>query len=132
MKKFVAVISILALLFCHVSAFAEGIDLENMETQELIDLQAEIQKLLLERDPMNNAILYPGDYLVGEDIEAGSYLIQSIDSDEWSDLCVDINDGETGENLKFQVIRDGKMAQFRLEEGQILVITNAIGSLIKH
>lgn len=132
MKKFVAVISILALLFCLVSGFAEGIDLENMETQELIDLQAEIQRLLLERDPMNNAILYPGDYLVGEDIEAGSYFIQSIDSDEWSDLCVDVNDSETGENLKFQVIRDGKMAQFRLEEGQILVITNAIGSLIKH
>ena len=132
MKKFVAVISILALLFCLVSASAEEIDLESMETQELIDLQAEIQKLLLERDPMNSAILYPGKYSVGEDVEPGSYFIQSIDSDEWSDLCIQINDGVTEEKIEFQVIRDGKMAQFRLEDGQIMVVSNATGALIKH
>lgn len=132
MKKFVAVISILALLFCLVSGFAEGIDLESMDTQELIDLQAEIQKLLAERDPLNNALLYPGKYLVGEDIEPGSYFIQSVDSSEYSDLCVQINDSNTGEKLEFQAIRDNKMAQFRLEDGQIVEIFNAVGALIKH
>lgn len=132
MKKFVVVISILALLFCLVFAFAEGIDLESMDTQELIDLQAEIQKLLAEKDPLNNALLYPGKYLVGEDIEPGSYFIQSVDSSEYSDLCVQINDGDTGEKLEFQAIRDNKMAQFRLEDGQIVEIFNAVGALIKH
>ena len=57
MKKFIAVISILALLFCLASAFAEGIDLENMTTDELVALQIQVQDELYKRDRFMNCFL---------------------------------------------------------------------------
>ena len=129
MKKFVAIISILALLFCLVSAFAEGIDLEKMETQDLLDLQMDVQRILLERDPMNSCFLYPGEYLIGRDFEPGSYYVECLNSENYG-YIVAIDDPETGNRVAFNQFEEGDIYHFLFEDGMKVVVFHGVGSLI--
>lgn len=131
MKKFVAVISILALLFCLVSAFAEGIDLENMTTDELVALQIQVQDELYKRDRFMNCFLNPGEYIIGEDIEPGDYLIHCVDSDFASGCILDAIDIETSADV-IRAVRIKKDALYRanLSSGTLLRMRGGVIELL--
>lgn len=80
MKRIIVVTSIILLVFCFVSAIAEGIDLEAMSTDDLVQLQIKIQDELYKRDRFMDCFLNPGEYIVGEDIEPGDYLVHCVDT----------------------------------------------------
>lgn len=131
MKKFVAVISILALLFCLFSAFAEGIDLENMTTDELVALQIRVQDELYKRDRFMNCFLNPGEYVAGEDFEAGDYLIHCIESDHRKGCLVDAVDQETGDEIiHLVVIKPDGLYRAKLPNGAVLRMRDGIIELL--
>lgn len=73
-------ILILALfVFVGFSGHAEGIDLDSMSTFELFELQFEIQEKLYSIDPASGFILFPGSYVVGRDLKAGTYVFKVVE-----------------------------------------------------
>lgn len=80
MKKFIAVISILALLFCLVSGFAEGIDLKSLTDDELTNLSDLIREEMFSRGIIFEVTFPAGKYIVGKDILAGDYdiIVQGV------------------------------------------------------
>ena len=132
MKKFVAVISILLLLFCHFSAFGEEIDLSAMTTDELINLQIKIQDELYTRDRFMDCFLYQGDYYIGEDIEPGDYLIHCIETDDRLRCYVGADFIDTEESV-FHTMRmeEDDLLRVKLPEGVILHIVSGVVELLE-
>lgn len=77
MKKFLAIL--LVFVFFSSFSFAESIDLESMSEFELIELQHSIQERLYEIDNHREFVLYPGVYVIGEDLEAGQYVFSVLE-----------------------------------------------------
>jgi len=131
MKKFVAVISILALLFCLISATAEEIDLESMTTDELVELQIKVQDELYKRDRFMNCFLNPGEYVVGEDFEAGDYLIHCVEAFRTSGCKIDAIDSETKEQvIHYMSIKPDGLYRAKLENGVILRMLDGVIELL--
>ena len=78
MKKFVAVISILLLLFCHFSAISEEIDLESLNDEELSELSNRIRQEMSDRGIVFEEDFPFGKYIVGQDIRAGIYTLKFV------------------------------------------------------
>lgn len=130
MKKFIAVISILALLFCLVSAFAEGIDLTSMSKQELIELEIAIKEELAQRDPFSEIVLYPGKYVVGKDMLASDYIFHGLDNNK-QEAYIFIRDSETDKTISKGHVKPGENMRFELEEGIYVQIDDAPVILIE-
>ena len=78
MKKFVAVISILLLLFCHFWAVGEEIDLSALSDIELSELLTRALEEISNRENFTADMYWPGTYVCGEDFVAGTYLIENV------------------------------------------------------
>ncbi len=84
MKKLVCLfvtIMCLGLVFQAVMA-EESVNLDGMSVEGLLTLKKEITKKLFERDGL--VILPNGEYVVGRDIESGSYLITFFENEKSS------------------------------------------------
>ncbi len=84
MKKLVCLfvtIMCLGLVFQTVIA-EEAVDLDGMSVEGLLTLKKEITNKLFERDGL--VILPNGEYVVGRDIESGSYLITFFENEKSS------------------------------------------------
>ena len=77
MKKFVSTLFLLVLLLNTCAAFAE-LDLSLYSNDELIALETAIQAEKIERGIAKSATLYAGVYVIGEDIPAGVYSIETL------------------------------------------------------
>lgn len=82
MKKIVALFLVFLLLFSF--AFAE-IDISSLSDEDLLALKEDVEEEISERGLIESLILYPGEYLVGRDIEAGGYLMESGSKSEKED-----------------------------------------------
>lgn len=72
MKRFLLVLVTLSLFVT--CAFAEGVDLEGMATDELVALRDAVNAELAKRNFAEREVLVPaGTYIIGEDIPAGNY-----------------------------------------------------------
>ena len=76
MKRLIAIIMTIAMLFSFVPALAD-VDLSDMTTDELIALHEQVQLMLFEQ--MKSVTVPQGIWLVGKDIPAGTYLIRCAD-----------------------------------------------------
>ena len=131
MKKVLVSISILLLVFWCFSALAEGIDLSEMTTDELIDLQIRIQDELYTRDRFMDCFLYPGDYVIGEDIEPGDYLIHCVPGEKYytSHIYADMLD--TGKTVvQFRRIEQDGLVRANLPEGSVLHLADGVIELL--
>lgn len=79
MRKIVPLI-IALLLVSIVTANADGIDLSGMSDSEITRLYESVLQEMLDRGITKNGDLAEGNYVVGQDIRAGSYNFTSIDS----------------------------------------------------
>ena len=131
MKRFIAVISILLLVFWSFSALGEGIDLSSMSEQELYELDIAIKEELASRDEFSEVILYPGDYSIGSDIPSGDYIIHSLDNNDKQVWVYLVEAGTIDSILTRGVIEPGDNLRFLLEEPNCFRIVNGAVILIE-
>ena len=73
MKKF---LGLLLTIFLLVPVFANAeVDVKGLSTEELLALRVSIADELMARGEMKSANVPAGEYVIGEDIPAGSYSI---------------------------------------------------------
>lgn len=56
-------------------SLAENLDFSNMSTDELLEMRKNIDSEIASRVYDDVSIIYPGTYIVGRDLEAGSYVL---------------------------------------------------------
>lgn len=56
-------------------SLAENLDFSNMSTDELLEMRENIDSEIGSRVYDDVSIIYPGTYIVGRDLKAGSYLL---------------------------------------------------------
>lgn len=71
-------ILVFVLLGAIAIACAEEIDLNSYSVDELINLKIAVDQELIERNRTDLSYLFPGTYVVGEDIEPGRYSLRCI------------------------------------------------------
>lgn len=114
MKKLFSVI----LLVCMIPVFAFAADLSDLSFDELIKLRDEINAEIVSRPEWKETEIPAGQWIVGEDIPAGSYSI-SVDGKQslvqiWKKA---VNDYVGG--LLFNEIIKDKYGRIKLEAGWI-------------
>lgn len=117
MKRFFVVL--VALFLFVTCAFAEGIDLESMTTDELVALRDAVNAELVKRNFAEKEVIVPaGTYIIGEDIPAGCYTLCSTD-----DLVrIDIT-GEKGVYAGHVLTKGEIVGKQPLEEGWTIKIS---------
>lgn len=122
MKRFL--VFLVALSLFVTCAFAEGIDLEGMTTDDLVALQAAVNAELAKRNFAEKEVIVPaGTYIIGEDIPAGCYTLCSTD-----DLVrIDITGGK-GVYAGHVLTKGELVGKQPLEEGW--TITIAYGAVV--
>lgn len=115
MKKFLGFL--LAVLLLPVFASAE-VDVKALSTEELLALRVSIVDELMARGEMKSANVPAGEYVVGEDIPAGSY---SITTDQ---LLVTIVIGDY--DGMYVVSPDSPVGKLTLKAGDKIQITGKI------
>lgn len=138
MKK-IALILTLLLLFSGFS-LAEGIDLNGMTFDELVELEIQVQKAIIEAQPYSPTVFYPGTYTVGEDFDPGFYLIVPIKQSDtkWDNDFYDVfvySSKEAHDNRElaetWRSLHIDSPERFLLAEGNLVLLQNAVFSLIR-
>ena len=129
-----------AVLFSLTSCFSEGIDLDSLSETELVDLQFAVQSKIFELDPLSNLVFYPGHYIVGKDIEPGTYLImpiKNVDS-KWDQDFFDVyvyESKEARDNSESAIDHHGlhydSPYKMTLEEGNFVSLSYAVYTMTK-
>ena len=140
MKRVLCLVVFFVLCFAGHTYALELIDLDSLSEYELFELQAEIQDKIFEIDPNARCFMYSGVYIVGEDIDPGSYVVKLVDPNERNPVCyIDIWKG-TDYNSHIE-LREGQiqfypddlsfMAQVNLHSGTSFEIHNGVYQFIK-
>ncbi len=86
MKKLVCILLMGVIFVFFSSAFATEIDLSGMTYAELIDLQAKIQRAIMETEEWQEVNVPAGLYRVGVDIPAGKWNVSMIN--KWARIKI--------------------------------------------
>lgn len=133
MKKFGIAIAVL-MCFVLSTCFAEGLDLESMTLDQLVDLRNEIQEAIDSRAHGESKQVYSGYYTAGSDIPVGSYQVTyECESEEealyvtfisyasMDDYLAHHNDGERT-YISYEMVTEERPGHVTLDEGMILYI----------
>lgn len=122
MKK-ICLMVVAMLLVSIFSAFAEGIDLSGMTTEELINFEFRIKEELKSRDQLTDGYLYQGVYTIGEDLEEGRYVFRCEkyieNKREYGEIYLS-RSHERPQGTRMQI---GDEWSARLKEGDTLALT---------
>lgn len=126
MRRLFALVLVFLMMFCSV-ATAESIDLTALTFEELIALRQEIDMLLFASDEYKDVPVPAGDYVIGEDIPAGTY---SLDSDGYAMISVyaDASKDLMGMDACHSVGGGETVGKIELKDGQVIEIQ--MGSII--
>lgn len=123
MKKFFAMLLVALMVLGGSVASAERIDLSALSLEELIALRQEIDLLIFGSDAYKNVAVPAGDYVVGEDIPAGTYTLESegygmisVYADASKDImgmkaCHSVGGGETVGKIE---LVDGQLVEIQM------------------
>ena len=78
MRRLTSLFLIVLMILCG-NAYAEQADVKGLTLDELVELRNLIDAEIRTRFAGSSAVLYPAEYLVGEHIPAGQYLITGIE-----------------------------------------------------
>ena len=128
MKKYVFLI-VAMLLISIVAVHAEGIDLSGMTTEELYALNLAIVDEISSRGQDNEYCFFPGEYIIGEEIDPGRYVFTCIritgsDGYGFIDLRKDPNDNNS--TLDIEKLEGGDIYSMNLSEGNLLKVDRII------
>ena len=140
MSKFLSLV--LVLFICAgFSGIAESIDLDSMSAYELFELQLKVQEKLYEVDPASGFILYPGTYVVGRDLKAGSYIFSVVEHLEsplniaYISVYRNEEDFENLESVRELESRftpgQEDVAQYNLNDGEVIKFNYGIFQYVK-
>lgn len=120
MRRLFALILVVLMMFCS-AASAEGIDLTAMSFEELIALRQEIDLLIFASDEYKNVSVPAGEYVIGEDIPAGTY---TLDSDGMAMISVysDASKNIMGMVAAHTVGNGETVGKIELKEGNVVEI----------
>lgn len=134
MKRiFSVIVMILLISSISVSAFAKGVDVAKMTTDELLELRESINQELNTRFQTEPTKFYNGVYLVGSDIKAGKYVLsfEKKSENSWfiyvETSYADRPEVTSNEDQKLidTEYNEGETAFINLEEGMKLEISGA-------
>ncbi len=118
MKK--VLVLLLALLLVISTASAEGFNLSDMTTEELVSLRSAVNAELAARDFKEKEVsVPPGRYTVGTDIPAGVYTLTNPTTDFSSVRTYEPNGSF---DMGFQVKAEEPVGKLALVEGQTVEI----------
>ena len=116
MKRFLCFLLVVS-LFLPGIAMAD-VDVKSLPTEELISLKLAIVQELMDRGEMKSATVPAGEYIVGEDIPAGSYSI----STEQVLVTIVINDYDG----LYMISPDTGVGKITLKEGDKIQFTSTV------
>lgn len=124
MKKLITMFLILALAMPAL-ALADLPDISGLSREDLIELNYRIQMLLFSQQLVEGVNVPPGQYIIGEDIPAGTYRIEITGGTGFYDVYEKeggrtILTGLTGKS--YDVLEIGKIT---LEDGNVLALYNS-------
>lgn len=139
MRKLTIVILSFLLAFSG-SAFAEGIDMEAMSTDELLALREQLSAEINERLGDDNALIGDGVYVAGVDIKPGMYQITCAAAFDGREFYINLFESKenyqkydenrwnnTAYRLFQAALYEGGMATVNLIDGMAVEIYNGIG-----
>ena len=144
MKKVYSILIALILVLGLFSSIAyaqavdhDKIDLSNYSDEELSNLYAQVADEMIKRDLLKQHLYSKGEYIGGEDLPAGRYVVSAVDVFDssigpyiqWTiyEWGVDKYDESkhTWNQLGWDSVHEaGQKTTFKLEEGQKLTISN--------
>ena len=142
MKRAVALIVLFIMIIGSVG-ICESLDLGSMTEFELVELLIKVQDALYEYEPNLDFVFYPGTYVVGEDIEAGNYLVSVLeyrDENEpvvsfvtvWPDMdtCKNGSQSDAFQRERFDKKSDPTV-QFNLKDGMVMEVHYSVYQFIR-
>ena len=75
MKKCAVVLLVMSLVLSAAIGLAESVDLSQMTLDELVTVQKRVDDEIRSRLSFSSFSIFPGTYVIGTDIKAGSYVI---------------------------------------------------------
>ena len=134
MKKLVVIFAILTMIVC--GAYAEELDLESMSLDELVTLHRRLDAEIKERTACTDesAPFYHGNYVVGQDIKAGTYAFTCTYKTEGHyDMAIYVYENaeaqENYERLNVIGLQVGDTGTFTVRDGNILSVQNGMGEI---
>lgn len=127
MKKLLVSVIVLILLLPTIGFAATNVDLKDMSYEELVSLFEEVQLALFGRSLSEGVEIPYGDYVVGQDIPAGGYVV-SLTGDENGLIFVAgylLGASETDTEW-FSYVRNDESFRFTLSDG-MKVSVQALG-----
>ena len=124
MKKLITVILILALLL-PAAALADLPDISGLSSDELLELNHQIQMLLFSEKLVQGITVEQGKYIIGEDIPAGTYRIEITGIGGFYDLYDKPDGKKIAAGLTGSTYHVDGIGKLILEEGNYLCFTNS-------
>ena len=124
MKRFL--ITVMVFITSIGIAFAAVPDLSGLSSEDLLATIRQAQSLLFDQGLNEGVKVTQGNYIVGEDIPAGTYRIEIVDGTGYYEVYADSNQkkmlyaGITGES--YDITEIGKLV---LENGNFLKLVNS-------
>lgn len=112
MKKIVSLF--VALMLIPSFSFAET-DLSSMSVDDLVSLKTAIVGELMARDEVKTVTVPAGEYIVGEDIPAGKYSVETTSSF----AVLTVNEYE----IMYSVNKDEPIGKLTLKDGDVLSLS---------
>ena len=125
-KRIFALITSMIILGSSTSVMADVPDISGLTDEEIVQLLADVQQAVVDRNIEKTATLAAGDYLVGTDIPAGRYILYcKYEGWYWATLSIlDINGEERfNEELHSSNTPEGTF-HISLAEGETLHLTD--------
>lgn len=94
---------------------------ENLSNEELINLRRDIEQEIVNRRIAKTASIPKGEYIVGEDIPAGTYSVKKGRKDNWNDTFqVYANQSKNKKVYSFGLPDGGEIGKIVLEKGMLI------------
>ena len=136
MKKIlVSLMLVFALTFSIcVAEEMSSFNLEEMSLEELLNLDMAIQEEIYNRDQFNEIVLFPGKYVIGQDLNAGTYIVicQHLERENRSgELYRFDNEKKSNVIEYFYPHQVGDAYQIVLKDGEMITIDRMYCTMIK-
>ena len=140
MKKTLIALLVICTLFTT-TVYASPVDLESMTTDELIELRNQVIQEINSRFSFDESKIYIGEYIVGQDIKAGDYIIvfeknenvvyKSVEGPYGGtvDLYANQEDASRWKSCFSESYYFGEECYIKLKDGMVMSISYSSGTI---
>lgn len=128
MKKLVLLIVAL-LLVLVISVSAEGIDLSGMSDEDLCALEIAIVDELGSRGTNSTQCFFPGEYIVGDEIDPGRYVFTGVEltsSDGYGYVVLREDATNNDSTIDIEQLFEGDKYSMKLSDGNLFKVDRIV------